>query len=71
MGIPKDQQAKIYNRFYRIKGTSEKSIEGLGLGLFISHQIVAEHGGTIKLKSAKNVGSTFTIVLPYKAKKLV
>jgi signal transduction histidine kinase len=71
IGIPKDQQAKIYNRFYRIKGVTEKNIEGLGLGLFISNQIVKEHGGVIKLKSTKNAGSTFTVVLPYKPVKKI
>jgi signal transduction histidine kinase len=69
IGIPKDQQTKIYNRFYRVKSASEKNIEGLGLGLFISTQIVKEHGGVINLKSAKNAGSTFTLVLPYKPDK--
>jgi signal transduction histidine kinase len=71
IGIPKDQHEKIYNRFYRIKGATEKNIEGLGLGLYISSQIVKEHEGEIRLKSTKSGGSTFTLVLPYKpAKKM-
>jgi signal transduction histidine kinase len=69
IGIQKDQQSKIYNRFYRIKGASDKNIEGLGLGLYISSQIIKEHGGEIKLKSQKNKGSTFTIILPFKPTK--
>ncbi len=66
IGIPRNQQTKIFNRFYRIKGTNMKSIEGLGLGLFISSEIVKEHGGTIKIKSEKSKGTTFTVSLPYK-----
>lgn len=68
VGIPKDQQEKIYNRFYRINNPSRKEIEGLGLGLFISNQIVKEHQGEIRLKSIEGEGSTFTIVLPYEFK---
>ncbi|MDQ3076453.1 MAG: cell wall metabolism sensor histidine kinase WalK [bacterium] len=69
IGIRKDQQTKIFNRFYRIKGTEKISIEGLGLGLFISSEIVKDHNGTITLKSEKNKGTTFTISLPYKMVK--
>jgi len=69
IGIPKDQQTKIFNRFYRVKSTDKETVEGLGLGLFISSEIVKEHNGNIKIKSEKNKGTTFTIALPYKMVK--
>jgi signal transduction histidine kinase len=47
IGIPKDQQSKIYNRFYRVKGGSEKNIEGLGLGC--SFQVKLSKNMAVKL----------------------
>ncbi|MCW8194519.1 GAF domain-containing protein [Proteobacteria bacterium 005FR1] len=62
MGIDADSQARIFDRFHR--AVSHESISGLGLGLFISNQIVAAHGGTIEVNSTPGRGSTFTVYLP-------
>ena len=62
MGIAKDKQAKIFERFER--AISHANISGLGLGLYISKQIVDAHGGTIELESELGKGSKFTVELP-------
>lgn len=62
MGIPKDDLNRIFDRFERTVHSSE--ISGLGLGLFISREIVESHGGEIWVESELNKGSTFFISLP-------
>lgn len=64
MGIPKEEQHRIYERFFRAKGKKEGSIPGLGLGLFISTEIVKQHGGELWMKSLEGKGSTFYFTLP-------
>jgi signal transduction histidine kinase len=66
MGIPKEEQHKIYERFFRAKGKKEGSIPGLGLGLYISNEIVTQHGGELWVKSKDGKGSTFYFTLPLK-----
>jgi len=59
MGIPKDQQSKVFERFFRVTGEAENTYAGLGLGLYISAEIVKRHEGRIGLISDKGKGSTF------------
>lgn len=70
MGIPKNEQHKIYERFFRAKGKKEGNIPGLGLGLFISNEIVKQHRGELWVKSTKGKGSMFYFTLPIKQYKL-
>lgn len=62
IGIKEEDQGRIFNRFER--AVSESQIDGMGLGLFISKNIIEAHGGQILLESEPDSGSTFTIVLP-------
>jgi signal transduction histidine kinase len=62
IGIPKDLKGKLFNRFER--GTNAHAFEGLGVGLYLCHQIIKAHGGTIEVKSTPEKGSTFTVSLP-------
>ncbi|HZU70197.1 MAG TPA: hybrid sensor histidine kinase/response regulator [Ktedonobacteraceae bacterium] len=66
LGIPPEQQAHIFDRFYRVPGNEVQtgSNVGLGLGLYISNKIVEQHGGRIDVQSTPEEGSTFSIVLP-------
>jgi signal transduction histidine kinase len=64
LGIPFDQQERIFQKFYRLDPSMTKGIGGSGLGLYISREFVKEMGGTLTLRSAIGEGSTFTVVLP-------
>jgi len=66
IGISAEDQKRIFGRFER---AASLSYGGLGLGLFISSQIVRAHGGTIRVESTLAVGSTFTVELPRKAQR--
>lgn len=68
-GIPKEEQSQIYERFFRAKGRKEGKIPGLGLGLFITTEILKQHGGNLWVDSTVNKGSTFYFSLPA-AKKI-
>ncbi len=62
MGIPEDMMNRIFEPFQRANG--DTSIKGLGVGLFITKQIVVSHGGTINVSSKIGKGTTFTMNLP-------
>jgi PAS domain S-box-containing protein len=64
MGIPLEAQASLFQRFYRAPNVIQSSISGVGLGLYIIHEIVTRHGGTVEVRSAENQGSIFTVRLP-------
>lgn len=64
IGIDKIHLKKIFQQFYRVDNSYEKSYPGLGLGLYIAYEIVQRHGGTMQVTSKKNVGSTFSFTLP-------
>jgi signal transduction histidine kinase len=62
-GIPAENLASLFQRFYRVPGT-EKVAPGTGLGLSICKRIVEAHQGTIGVQSVVGKGSTFTVSLP-------
>jgi len=62
VGIPKKHVNELFGRYYRIDG--EYNFQGLGLGLFISSEILKRHGGSIWVKSEPGNGSAFTFQLP-------
>lgn len=62
-GIAKDKLANLFDRYYQVDPTG-KQVSGLGLGLYISSEIIQRHGGTISVESKIGEGSTFTFTLP-------
>lgn len=65
-GIPLEKQSKIFERFERAVSASD--ISGLGLGLYISRQIIEAHGGSIRVETEPNKGSNFIVELPINTK---
>ncbi|QEC63256.1 PAS domain S-box protein [Mucilaginibacter ginsenosidivorans] len=63
IGIPQDKQAYIFDRFFRVHESSY-NFSGLGLGLYISSEIIGRHGGKVGLVSEEGKGSTFWFTLP-------
>lgn len=67
VGIMPDEQARVFERFYQGRNRLGAGHVGLGLGLYISREIVRRHGGEIWLESAPEKGSTFHFSLPLRA----
>lgn len=64
IGIPEDEQARVFEKFYRCASAAQAGERGNGLGLAFSHEVVRLHGGEIQLISRVEEGSTFTMRLP-------
>lgn len=63
IGLSKDQQSKIFERFYRVEDKKNMT-SGLGMGLYISNEIISNHNGIIGVESEPGQGSTFYFELP-------
>lgn len=70
IGIPSDKISYIFNRFFRVEESSQK-FSGLGLGLYISSEIVKRHGGDIGVESKEGEGAIFWFTLPLSQEPLV
>ena len=64
IGIGKEDQKHIFDKFFRVGKGDFKTVKGLGLGLYYVKQIITAHGGEILLTSNPGKGSTFTIYIP-------
>jgi len=62
IGIPRDRQRRIFERFER--GVEEQHYGGFGIGLWVVQQVVEAHGGTVELVSREGEGATFVVELP-------
>ena len=65
LGIARDQITRIFDKFYRVPQEDDQhDTKGYGLGLNYVAEVMKKHAGSIKVKSKKGVGSTFTIAMP-------
>jgi two-component system phosphate regulon sensor histidine kinase PhoR len=64
LGIPHEQQARIFEKFVRLDPEMRRGVGGSGLGLYISHELVERMGGRLRVESEPGHGSTFTVQLP-------
>lgn len=69
IGIRGDQQDRVFEQFYRVSGSREHTFPGLGLGLYISSEIVKHLNGRIWVNSVEGKGSTFCFAIPVNQKK--
>jgi signal transduction histidine kinase len=64
IGIDKAHHERLFERFYQVTDPEEKTYPGLGIGLYISSEIVARHHGHMWVESCKGEGATFSVALP-------
>lgn len=69
IGIPSERQSRLFERFYRAHSGTPHDRGGMGVGLYISREIVFHHGGTMRVSSEEGRGSTFCFSVPYSVRR--
>ena len=69
-GIPPDELPHLFERFHRVQHARARSAEGSGIGLALVRDLVVLHGGTVTVDSTPEVGSTFTVRIPWGTRHL-
>lgn len=64
IGIPDEALSKVFDRFFRVQTKQNENIGGIGLGLYITSQIIRKHGGSISVRSNEGHGSVFSFSIP-------
>ncbi|MDB5287786.1 MAG: hypothetical protein JWR05_2735 [Mucilaginibacter sp.] len=64
IGIADDKKDRVFEQFYRVSGNKQHTFPGLGLGLYISNEIIRREGGKMWVNSVEGKGSTFCFLLP-------
>lgn len=65
VGIPADALPRLFERFYRVHNRQSRTHEGSGIGLALVREVVQLHGGTVRVESRLDEGSTFCVTLPW------
>ncbi|MDP3996501.1 MAG: ATP-binding protein [bacterium] len=65
IGVPKEKMEIIFEKFFQINDSEKREHSGLGLGLYISKEIIEQHGGKMWLESEEGKGSTFYFTVPF------
>jgi PAS domain S-box-containing protein len=63
-GIPADELPHVFERFHRVRNARSRSFEGTGIGLALVQELAALHGGSVRVQSALERGSTFVVTIP-------
>ncbi|KAJ3145311.1 hypothetical protein HDU89_007168 [Geranomyces variabilis] len=63
-GVPKNEIARLFERFHRCQSSSGRSVEGTGIGLSLAYELVMLHGGAISATSTLGLGTKFTVSIP-------
>jgi two-component system sensor histidine kinase VicK len=64
IGIPQEEQPRLFQRFYRVDSGLRRKTQGAGLGLYLCRSIIEAHGGRIWLRSEPGRGTTVFFTLP-------
>jgi signal transduction histidine kinase len=64
LGVPKEEQEAIFDKFHQVGSTTKGVREGTGLGLAITKHLVEQHGGSIEVESEVGQGSRFSFTIP-------
>lgn len=64
IGVPKEEQAHLFSKFFRATNARKQRPDGTGVGLFLAKKVIAAHGGTMMFESEEGKGSTFGFRLP-------
>ena len=64
IGIPADKRDKVFEQYYRVSGDKEHTFPGMGLGLYISSEIIKRSGGKIYVNSVEGKGTEFCFEIP-------
>ena len=63
-GIPGPVQSRLFTKFFRVDNSSTRETSGIGLGLYLTKNLVEAHGGRIWMESEEGKGNTFSFTLP-------
>jgi PAS domain S-box-containing protein len=63
-GIPAEELPQLFERFHRVRGVRGRTIEGTGIGLALVQELVRLHGGSVRVASELDCGTTFTVTIP-------
>lgn len=66
IGVPENQKAKLFEKFFRADNAKKERPSGSGIGLYLAKRVIDEHGGSIIFKSTQGHGSTFGFIIPTK-----
>src|SRR5439155_22251644 len=61
IGIPHEEQERIFEKFYRGRNASELNVEGVGIGLALVKHVIESHGGSVSVESRPGEGSRFVL----------
>ncbi len=70
IGVPKEEQSRLFNKFYRATNARKQRPDGTGVGLYLARKVVTAHGGSVIFHSVPGKGSTFGFRIPTKPTRL-